>query len=137
MSNATGVVPRLTVAVDVRPKMDSVDVFQVSPTMVDMDKMRPEEQKRAWEYEIALKNVSDQDLSFSLVSKPEQFVKIDFPEKKKISAGSEKTFKVKVDPAVAEELYSKSITIEASDEARTRLTVPIMKSMRWGPTSQR
>ncbi len=28
---------------------------------------------------------------------------------------------------------SKSFTIEASDEANTRYTLPIQKKMRWGP----
>lgn len=137
MCNATGVVPRLSIAADVRKSMDSLDVFSVSPSMVDMDKHRPEEQKHQWEYELALKNLSEQDLSFTLVSKPAEFLEIDFPEGKSIGAGKERTFKIKVDPKVAEELYTKSLTIEASDEAHTRMTIPIMKSMRWGPTSQK
>jgi len=137
LSNATGVVPRLTIAADVRKAMDSLDVFQVTPTLVDMDKQRPEEQKHAWEYELGLKNLSDKGLSFSIVSKPEEYLSIDFPEGKTIDPGEEKSFKIKVDPKVSEELYTKSLTIEASDEAHTRMTIPIMKSMRWGPTTQK
>jgi hypothetical protein len=63
----------------------------------------------------------------------------DIPENKKVSAGGEKTFKLKSDQSMADELFSKSVTIEASDSTHTRFTLPISKARRWGPapTSER
>lgn len=139
LCNAAGNIPRLTLVVDVVANPDSVSVFQVKPAMVDLDANRPQDQKEPWQYVFAVKNVSEQDLKFTIVSRPDKYVEVDFAENKTVSAGGERTLKLKVDQIIAEELFNKSVTIEASDAAHTRFTVPIAKARRWGPapTSQR
>ncbi|MBI5868559.1 MAG: DUF1573 domain-containing protein [candidate division Zixibacteria bacterium] len=118
---------------------DSVSVFHVTPPHVDLDANRPQDQKDPWNYEFKIKNITDQDLKFTIVSRPDKYVEVDFPENKSVSAGGEKTFRFKFDQSIAEDLFNKSVTIEASDAAHTRLTIPISKARRWGPapTSQR
>ena len=133
LCNSTGQVPRLVFIADVRKNMDSLNVFDVKPYLVDLDKNRPEEQKHPWEYDFRLKNNSKEDLQFKLISAPGGFVDIDFPENKEIGPGKTKEFKVRLDRDIAGEIFSKSITIEASDAAHTRLTIPLFKKMRWGP----
>jgi hypothetical protein len=139
LCNAAGNIPRLTLAVEIVPNPDSIGVFQVRPALLDLDKERPQDQKRPWQYEFTVKNVSTEDLKFTIVSRPDKFVEVDFPENKKVSAGGEKTFKLKFDQSMADDLFNKSVTIEASDSTHTRFTLPISKARRWGPapTSER
>ena len=140
LSNESGNVPDLIFHADVRPipMMDSLDVFTVKPCLVDLDNSKdPEEHKL--EYNLALKNRSDQDLSFRVVDRPKGLVELDFPEGKTLHPGETAQFTARFDKAIASEVFTKSFTIEASDKDHTRLTVPISKAMRWGPasTSQR
>lgn len=139
LCNAAGNIPRLTIIADIVPNPDSIGVFQVSPSALDLDKDRPQDQKHPWQYEFTVKNVSPDDMKFTIVSKPDRYVEVDFPENKKVSAGGEKTFKMKFDQKMADDLFNKSVTIEASDSTHTRFTVPISKARRWGPapTSER
>ena len=139
LCNAAGNIPRLSIIADIVQNPDSIGVFQVRPTLVDLDKDRPQDQKHPWQYEFTIKNVSTADLKFTVVSKPDKYVDLDFPENKKVSAGGEKTFKLKFDQKMADDLFNKSLTIEASDSTHTRFTLPISKARRWGPapTSER
>jgi hypothetical protein len=126
MSNAAGVVPKLAFSADVRPSTDSLELYTVVPSRVDLDKSDPASQKKPWEYELTLKNTTDIGLTFALISAPDQLISVDLPEKMTVDAGKEKTFAVKIDPSAAEKIITKSFTIEASDDARTRMTIPIV-----------
>lgn len=139
LCNATGNIPRLTIIADVMLNPDSVDLFQVHPLVVDLDKDHPQDQKKPWEYDFKIKNISPSDLSFTVVSRPDKYVQIDFPADKTITPGAEKTFAVKINPKMADDLFNKTITIEASDAKHTRYSIPISKTRRWGPvpTSER
>lgn len=132
ISNSSSMSPSLTITAHPVKSIDSLKLFTVSPAKISLDSLRPEEQKRPWEYELTVRNVASEAIQLSLVSSPHGYLEVDLPGGS-ISPGSEKTIRVKVDQGVADELFSKSFTIEASDSARTRLTVPISKAMRWGP----
>jgi hypothetical protein len=139
LCNSTGRVPRLSIQADVKKDMDSIDVYRIFPYKVDLDNDRPEDQKHPWQYEFTLKNVSEQPLSFSVVVAPLEYAEVNFPENVTVDPGGEKTFSVKFNDGIADDVFSKSFTIEANDDKHTRLTVPFGKDMRWGPapTSQR
>ena len=108
-------------------------MFTASPYILDLDLDRPEAQAKAWQYDVAIKNVSDEGFSLSLVAAPAgEGIDVDLPGGT-IRPGSEKTITVTIDPAVSEQLFTRSFTVEASDEAKTRFTFPIQKKMRWGP----
>lgn len=130
--NSQGAAPSLSITAHPMKAMDSLKVFTISPALVSLDSLRPEEQKRPWEYEFAVRNVSSEELELALISSPHEFVQVDVPGGS-ISPGSEKTVKVRVDHGIADQLFNKSFTLEASDSARTRITVPLSKAMRWGP----
>jgi hypothetical protein len=132
IANAPGMAPALSITSFPMASMDSLKLFRVSPARVSLDSLRPEDQKNPWEYELAVHNTSSEELEFKLVSAPAEYVNVDVPGGM-IDPGEEKTIRVKVDRDVADELFTKSFTIEASDSARTRLTVPVSKAMRWGP----
>jgi len=124
--------PALSITAHPVKSVDSLKLFTVAPAQISLDSLRPEEQKKPWEYELAVRNVTSEDIELSLVSVPYQYLKVDVPGGS-IEPGSEKTIKVKVDRDIADQLFNKSFTLEASDSARTRITVPISKAMRWGP----
>lgn len=130
--NSPGMSPALSISAFPVKDPDSLKLFVVEPAQIKLDSVRPEEQKHPWEYELTVRNVASETIDLSLVSAPYEFVEIDIPGGS-LSPGSEKTIKVKVDRNVADQLFNKSFTLEASDEAKTRLTVPISKAMRWGP----
>jgi len=133
MCNSAGTIPRLSISADVKQSMDSLDLFTMTPFSVDLDQKRPEEQKSPWEYEISLKNISDKDLTFKVISKPDGYFDLEFPEDKVIKPGDDKTVSVKFQKGIADDIFAKSFTIEASDSAHTRMTIPFVKAMRWGP----
>ena len=139
ISDASGIIPRLLFHADVRPAMDSVDVFAVQPYKIDLDQNEDADATPNLEYPFMLKNRSDANLTFSVVSAPDGLVTIDFPAGKAVAPGGELPFKAVFDKGIADDVFTKSFTIQASDANKTRLTVPISKTMRWGPvsTSQR
>jgi hypothetical protein len=132
--NAPGMAPSLNIIAIPTSSPESLSVFRVSPPAVSLDSLRPEQQSNPWEYDFVVHNVSSEDLDLKLVSIPYEFLKVDVPSGS-IKPGHDKTIKVKVDQNVADQIFSKSFTLEASDSTKTRLTVPISKAMRWGPTS--
>lgn len=127
MSNAAGLVPRLAFSADVRPNPDSLEIYTVVPPRLDMTKAKPQDQKTPWEYQLTLKNTTDIGLTFTLVSAPDQYVTVDLPHGKIVNPGEEATFAVRIDPASDAVNLVKSFTIEASDDARTRMSIPIFK----------
>lgn len=130
--NSPGMSPALSISAFPVKSMDSLKLFTISPALISLDSIRPEEQENPWEYEFAVRNVSSEDIELSLVSAPYEYVEVEVPGGS-LSPGSEKTIKVKVDHGIADQLFNKSFTLEASDSARTRITVPVSKVMRWGP----
>jgi hypothetical protein len=107
-------------------------LFTVAPGRIDLDKSEPASQKTPWEYELTVKNTTDVGLTFSVVSTPDKYVTVDMPKGMTVDAGAEKTFAVRIDPSASESVLTKSFTIEASDEAHTRMTIPVVKTMRTG-----
>jgi len=107
-------------------------LFTFAPYQLDLDAARPDSQKKAWEYEVTVKNVSSEQFALKVVSQPDRFIRLDVPDNE-IKPGKEKTIKIKIEQDVADTLFTKSFTVEASDSAKTRFTFPIKKAMRWGP----
>jgi hypothetical protein len=130
--NTPGMAPGLSISAYPINSPDSMKLFTLTPYELDLDANRPDSQKHAWEYEVAVKNVSAGEFALKVVSQPDRFIEVDVPDSD-IKPGKEKTIKIKVTPDVADTLFTKSFTVEASDSAKTRFTFPIKKSMRWGP----
>ena len=131
--NAPGMAPSLNIIAIPTASPDSLKVFRVAPPAVSLDSLRPEQQPHAGEYDFVVHNVSNEDLDLKLVSVPYEFIDVDMPSGS-IKPGGDKTIKVKIGDSVADQIFTKSFTLEASDSTKTRLTIPISKAMRWGPT---
>lgn len=104
-------------------------VFKVEPFQIALDSLKRDEHKRSLEYEVTLKNVSPDPIELSLVSAPTELIRVQMPDGT-LKPGKEKTIKIKFDREIADETFTKSFTIEASDSAKTRITVPITKNQR-------
>ncbi|MBD3298061.1 MAG: hypothetical protein GF341_05345 [candidate division Zixibacteria bacterium] len=129
--NAAGRLPRLTISADVQKYMDSLDVFTLEPYSLNLDADLA--MSGAMDYTFTLKNLHDTDLEFTVVSMPYEMVDVDLPDNVSLDAGEERQFKIRFGDNVAGELFTESITFEANDPANTRMTIPIVKSRRWGP----
>lgn len=111
---------------------ESLKVYTFEPYQLDLDSTRPDQQKSAWEYDLKVRNVSDQPFGLKLITEAGGIFKVDVPGGD-IKPGKDKTVKVKVSHDIADTLFTKSFTVEASDSAHTRFTFPVHKGMRWGP----
>lgn len=128
ISDAPGMAPALTFTAWPVASTDSLQPFTVSPALVDLDSLRGTTGQVS-DVNVKVRNVSTQELQFTLVSKPDQWVKVDVPTAP-IAPGKDEVIKLTFDAAVADTILNKSFTIEASDSAKTRFTVPIQKAMR-------
>jgi hypothetical protein len=72
-------------------------------------------------------NVSDQDLNVSVVGSPPGYFQVEIPET--VKAGESAECKLKVNPEFLETAFEKSITLELSDAAQTRFTVPVIRRL--------
>jgi hypothetical protein len=101
--------------------------------MLDLDVSRPEDQPKSWQYSIAIKNVTDAEMNLELIASPAgNGISVEVPSGP-IEPGASMMIAVKIDRGVADDLFTRSFTFQASDTANTRFTVPIEKKMRWGP----
>ena len=131
--NAPGMAPGLTILAWPGASPSSMKVFTVTPFELLLDSARPEQQKKAWEYSVSINNTSKETYDLKLVSAHTQYMTVDVPGGK-LKPGEEKTVRIKVDKNIADEIFTKSFTIEASDSAKTRFTLPVSKVGHWGKT---
>jgi len=133
MSNSVIDPPRLGIQAFPLSIPESLQVFAVMPPVLDLDSTHIDSPRSHGEYEVVVRNRSEERFSLQLVSPVVlEGIEIDVPSGD-IAPGKEKKIKVKISPELDEKLFTKSFTIEASDSANTRYTVPIVKKMRWGP----
>jgi hypothetical protein len=133
LCNSVSNPPRLSFTAHPVAHPDSLELFVLSPFQLDLDSDRPENQREPWQYEIALRNVSEESFEISLITPPtDDGITVYLPPGK-IDPGEQKMITLKIDPNLADDLFSRSLTIEATDEETTRYTLPIQKKMRWGP----
>lgn len=126
-------VPPLTFSAFPVKNVDSLTPFTVSPPLVNLDSLK--DQAMAGSLELQVKNTGTEPLTFKLISSPDDWFAINVPAGS-IAPGANESIRVHMIKAVGDEAMNKSFTIEASDSAMTRYTVPIQKSLRPGSKSQ-
>lgn len=77
------------------------------------------------ETKFKIKNVSDQDLDLKIVSQPYGYFGLDIP--RTVKAGQTIECKLKVRPDMLDKPFEKSITLELSDAAHSRFTIPVIR----------
>jgi hypothetical protein len=72
-------------------------------------------------------NVSDANLGLSVVGQPPGYFEVELPEN--IIPGESAECKLKVNPEFLEGAFEKSITIELTDNAKSRFTIPVVRRL--------
>ena len=132
VSDVPHMVPPLTFSAYPQKNVDSLTPFIVTPHLVDLDSLK--DQAQSGSVEVRVRNTGNEPLSFKLVSAPSEWFTVDVPAGS-VAPGSDEALQVRFVKNLTEELLNKSFTIEASDSAMTRYTVPVQKTQRWGPTT--
>jgi hypothetical protein len=131
MCNSISKAPRLTFTAHPIADYDSLGIVSLNPIAIDLDADNPEYRKKPGEYRIQVTNLSDEPIKLALIDAPStRDIKISVPGGT-IKPGKEKTIKVKIKSGMAEETFTKSFTIEISNKAQTRFTIPIQKNLPW------
>ena len=72
-------------------------------------------------------NVFDEELKIKIVSQPPGYFDIKIPEA--VKAGATAECMLKVNPEYLAGAFEKSVTIELSDKAQTRFTIPVVRRL--------
>jgi len=104
----------------------------VCSTIDTIQPIRPEPSKVSFLYaygstidsaNITLRNVTDEDISFEIVDRPDLPIVFEVPST--IKANNLVTGFIKIDSDTAIAAFKKSFTLEFSDSAKSRLTIPL------------
>ncbi|RKX26927.1 MAG: hypothetical protein DRP46_10385 [Candidatus Zixiibacteriota bacterium] len=115
----------MKISSEVIPNPDSTYPIVIYPYKFDISQFG-EAERRTLEFDIT--NVSDQDLEISLIDMPRNMFKLKMP--KRVKAGKKESGKIEILDEFVTEEFQKSITIQVSDEAQTRFTVPVKRTIR-------
>jgi hypothetical protein len=132
IANVTHLVSPLTFTAHPTKYPDSLKPYTISPALVDLDSLKAQTQTGS--LEVRVKNTGTEPLSFKLIDAPTDWFTVDLPGGA-VAPGTDDAIRVRFTRDLADAIVSKSFTIEASDSAMTRYTIPVQKSQRWGPTS--
>jgi hypothetical protein len=103
---------------------DSTYPLIMSPYKLDLSQ---NSEKVIDKLEFEIQNVSDEKLDISLVSVASDYFEVDLP--KSVGAGKTEKAKLKLLKSALEESFEKSFTIEVSDSAKSRFTVPVKRTI--------
>ena len=107
----------------VRP--DSTYPAIIDPYKLDLSQFS---EKKVWQKEFEITNVSDVPLEVTLIALPIGLMKVELPDR--IEPGESGKGRVTLLDGAMEESFEKSFTFELSDEEHSRFTVPVKRSMR-------
>ncbi len=116
MSNAEGRVPALTFRAHVLKTDEKSESFAVSPTALTMG--------GATESKVAVKNTSKTPLKISVVDLPSSLIRLDTKEMS-LEPDESKEISLTLVAQTTLQDYTKSITLEADNPERTRITIPL------------
>ena len=114
----------VTITMNVVTRPDSTYPLIMRPYKIDLSQTGS---KVIDEMSFEIRNVSDEDLKLKLGSYASEYFEVDIP--KKIKAGETKKAKVRLLKKVLKKSFEKSFTIELSDEARNRFTIPVKRKL--------
>ena len=103
---------------------DSLKPFTLSSATIKFD-----EQTKAKELSVVVRNESKQSVKMQLVSYARDYLKVDLPSGE-VKPGKEKEIKVKLLPGFTEPELKKSFTFACNDSAKTRYTIPVVYSLK-------
>jgi hypothetical protein len=130
-SNAAGRVPALTFSASVVTDSEPTGPVSLNPRTVNLDLQHPDSTANGWNAAVTLRNNSAAPLAISIIRQPDrQVVCDDFSGL--IGPGEDKQIALHFEPALPQQIFSKSITFEAAGSDTVRITLPIFKTGPWG-----
>lgn len=132
LADVSHTVPNLRFSAHPTSKLDSLKPFVFSPPKINLDSLK--DAGIAGTIEVKVRNTSDEPINLKLVSAPDKWFHIDVPTGT-LAPGAEEAITVRIDGDISSEIINKSFTVEASDTASTRYSMPIQKAQRNGPTT--
>jgi hypothetical protein len=97
----------------------------IKPYKFDISQFGEKERKKL-KFEIT--NVSEKDLEINLVDMPNDMFELKLP--KKVKAGQTAKGQIELLDEYVDQEFEKSLTIELGDEAKSRFTVPVKRTIR-------
>ena len=106
----------------VKMQPDSTRPIIIKPYKLDFVQVEGRPHK---EFPFSISNVSDREISMTIVDFPEQFATIDLP--RSIKAGETVQGKANLRPEMADKEIEKSFTLQLGDGSRSRFTIPLKR----------
>ena len=116
---------RVQIKANIMLRPDSTYPAVISPYKLNISQFG---EKVRDEMSFNIENVSDMDLVPSLIDYPSELFEVELPDK--IKAGKTEKAKLRLKDDALDLNYDKSFTIEFNDEAKTRFTIPVRRSLR-------
>lgn len=106
----------------------------LTPLTLSAATLNWEQDTKAKEQKLIVKNVSKNPVKMHIVSQPYGYLKITLPDQE-IKPGKDKEIKVKIQPGIKDLEFKKSFTIELDDSLHTRYTIPTLLAKTVAPES--
>lgn len=126
-ANARGRIPAFTIRTRIAPDDEIRTPVNPEPLTAYIDPDNPPERSGSrWEFPITLRNTSSEKVRVRAVDIPAPYVLLTQTEFA-LAPGEEQEMILRIDPAIMDQPYSKSLTLEMTDPDRSRLTIPVGK----------
>ena len=125
-----GITRYVQIIADVVVNPDSLTPLVIAPYKLDISQFG-DVTRRSMTFRIT--NVSDQTVALDLVDIPDGLFEIGLPDR--IKAGDSARCYLNLTDSALDQEFAKSFTIECSDSARSRFTVPVLRNLRSGSLS--
>ncbi len=116
----------VTIITNVVARPDSTYPLIIKPYKLDISQFSPTKVRDEMKFNIT--NVSDKDLTVTLISKPEGVFDLQLPDR--VEAGKSAQGILKLRPDAIETSFEKSFTIELNDDKTSRFTIPVKRTRR-------
>jgi hypothetical protein len=114
---------KITADIVIQP--DSTYPIVISPYKLNISQFG---EKVRDEMTFKIENVSDEDLKPTIVDIPSDLFEVKLPDKLKAGKTEEAVLKLK--DAALDQNFDKTFTIELNDQAKTRFSIPVRRSLR-------
>lgn len=124
-SNAESSPQQVTFSANIVTNPDETYPIKISPYKFDISQFG---EKERTELEFNIANVSEDDLQIRLIDINTKMFRVKLPDK--IKAGQSEKGTIEISDQYVDEEFEKSLTIELSDNNKSRFTIPIKRTVR-------
>ncbi len=116
---------RVEIDADIITNPDSTFPIIIKPYKFNISQFGEKERKKMG---FKISNISDEDIDINLIDMPQNMFKLKLPKKVKAGKSEEGSIEI-LDDYIPQE-FKKSITIELTDKATSRFTIPVERTIR-------